>query len=146
LQYQNKRGSNYGLGKFKTTQPVIFNNFKQNNIMENVSLIFQVVVAISVYYIWIFRFHNVIAEFKQFGYSDLFRNFVGAAKMSISSLLIMGLCFNEITLPAALGMAFFMLSAQLKHLQFKNPFKQRLPSLIFLLMSLFIAAFSYGLL
>ena len=76
--------------------------------MESISLIFQVVVAISVYYVWIFRFHNVIAEFKQFGYSDVFRNFVGAAKMSISALLIMGLCYNDVTLYAALGMAFFM--------------------------------------
>ena len=113
--------------------------------MENISLIFQIIVAISVYYVWIFRFHNVISEFKQFGYSDVFRNFVGAAKISISALLIMGLCYNEITLYAALGMAFFMLSAQLTHLRVKNPFKQRLPSLIFLLMSLFIAAFNYGL-
>jgi len=113
--------------------------------MENISLIFQIIVAISVYYVWIFRFHNVISEFKQFGYSDVFRNFVGAAKISISALLIMGLCYNEITFYAALGMAFFMLSAQLTHLRVKNPFKQRLPSLIFLLMSLFIAAFNYGL-
>jgi tellurite resistance protein TehA-like permease len=113
--------------------------------MENISLIFQIIVAISVYYVWIFRFHNVISEFKQFGYSDVFRNFVGAAKISISALLIMGLCYNEITLYAALGMAFFMLSAQLTHVRVKNPFKQRLPSLIFLLMSLFIAAFNYGL-
>lgn len=124
----------------------IFCNFKQNITMENISLLFQLVVAFSVYYVWIFRFHNVIAEFKQFGYSDVFRNFVGAAKMSISALLILGLCYNEITLYAALGMAFFMLSAQLTHLRVKNPFKQRLPSLIFLLMSLFIAAFNYGLL
>jgi len=113
--------------------------------MENISLIFQIIVAISVYYVWIFRFHNVIAEFKQFGYSDVFRNFVGASKISISVLFIMGLCYNEITLYAALGMVFFMLGAQLTHLRVKNPFKQRLPSLIFLLMSLFIAAFNYGL-
>lgn len=113
--------------------------------MEKISLLFQVVVALSVYFVWIFRYHNVITEFKQFGYSDVFRNFVGAAKISISALLIMGLCYNEITLFAALGMAFFMLSAQLTHLRVKNPFKQRFPSLVFLLMSLFIAAFNYGL-
>lgn len=113
--------------------------------MESISLFFQIVVAVSVYFVWIFRFHNVIAEFKQFGYSDVFRNFVGAAKMSISALLILGLCYNEITLYAALGMAFFMLGAQFSHLRVKNPFFQRLPSLVFLLMSLFIAAFNYGL-
>tara|TARA_B100001093_G_scaffold236392_1_gene226472 strand:+ start:21937 stop:22281 length:345 start_codon:yes stop_codon:yes gene_type:complete len=112
--------------------------------MDKISLLFQVVVAFSVYFVWIFRYHNVTAEFQQFGYSDVFRNFVGAAKISISALLIVGLCYKEITLYAALGMSFFMLSAQLTHLWVKSPFKQRLPSLIFLLMSLFIAAFNCG--
>jgi hypothetical protein len=59
--------------------------------MENISLLLQIIVAVSVYYVWIFRYHNVLAEFKQFGYSDVFRNFVGAAKMSISALLLLGL-------------------------------------------------------
>ena len=56
--------------------------------MENISSLFQLIVAISVLYIWIFRYDNIVAEFKHFGYSDLVRNFVGATKISISTLLI----------------------------------------------------------
>ena len=113
--------------------------------MEHISLLFQLVVAVSVYFVWIFRYHNVITEFKQFGFSDVFRNFVGAAKISISALLILGACcYTEVTVYAALGMAFFMLAAQISHIRVKNPFIQRLPSLVFLLMSLFIAAVNYG--
>jgi tellurite resistance protein TehA-like permease len=103
-------------------------------------------LAISVYYVWIFRYHNVLSEFSQFGYSDLFRNFVGAAKISLSALLIMGVFYDGVTLFAALGMAIFMLGAQVTHLRVKNPLKQRIPSLILLLISLFIAAFHFGLL
>jgi tellurite resistance protein TehA-like permease len=103
-------------------------------------------LAISVYYVWIFRYHNVLSEFSQFGYSDLFRNFVGAAKISLSALLIMGVFYDGVTLFAALGMAVFMLGAQVTHLRVKNPLKQRIPSLILLLISLFIAAFHFGLL
>ena len=114
--------------------------------MEQISLIFQIALAISVYYVWIFRYHNVLSEFSQFGYSDLFRNFVGAAKISLSSLLIMGIFYDGVTLFAALGMAVFMLGAQLTHLRVKNPLKQRMPSLILLLISLFIAAFHFELL
>jgi len=88
----------------------------------------------------------VLSEFSQFGYSDLFRNFVGAAKISLSALLIMGVFYDGVTLFAALGMAVFMLGAQLTHLRVKNPLKQRMPSLILLLISLFIAAFHFGLL
>ena len=114
--------------------------------MEYISLIFQIALAISVYYVWIFRYHNVLSEFSQFGYSDLFRNFVGAAKISLSALLVMGVFYDGVTLAAALGMAVFMLGAQVTHLRVKNPLKQRIPSLILLLISLFIAAFHFGLL
>ena len=109
--------------------------------MEHISLIFQVIVAVSVFIVWVFRYHNVIAEFKQFGYSDLFRNFVGASKIAISTLLLTGICFDALTPYAAIGMAAFMLAAQFSHLRVKNPFLQRLPSLLFLLMSLFVALF-----
>ena len=54
--------------------------------MEHISLLFQGVVAVSVLIVWVFRYHNVITEFQQFGYSDVFRNFVGASKIAISTL------------------------------------------------------------
>jgi hypothetical protein len=55
-----------------------------------------------------------------------------------------GIWYAELTLYAAMGMAAFMLAAQLSHLRVKNPFLQRLPSLVFLLMSVFVALFHYG--
>jgi len=45
-----------------------------------------------------------------------------------------------------LSMAFFMLCAQASHLKVKNPIVKFIPSFVFLLMSLFVAAFNYGLL
>ena len=48
--------------------------------MENLVYIAQLTVAISVAYVWVFRFHNVIKEFKQFELSDITRNLVGAKK------------------------------------------------------------------
>lgn len=112
--------------------------------MEQISLIFQLIVAFSVLYIWIFRYDNIVVEFKHYGYSDLVRNFVGASKISISALLIMGVWYSEVTIYASLSMAFFMLCAQLSHLKVKNPFLKFIPSLIFLIMSLFVASFNCG--
>ena len=110
--------------------------------MEQISLIFQLIVAVSVLYIWIFRYDNIVVEFKHYGY--LVRNFVGASKISISALLIMGVWYSEVTIYASLSMAFFMLCAQLSHLKVKNPFIKFIPSLIFLIMSLFVASFNFG--
>ena len=120
-------------------------NIKQTFIMEYISIAFQLIVSISVLIVWIFRYDNIVVEFKDYGYSDLLRNFVGVAKTSTSTLLILGLWYNEITIYASLSMAFFMLCAQLSHIKVKNPFIKFVPSLIFLIMSLFIASFNCGL-
>ena len=56
--------------------------------MDFLSLIFQIIVSVSVLYIWIFRYDNIVLEFKHYGYSDVLRNFVGASKISISVILI----------------------------------------------------------
>ena len=50
--------------------------------MENISVVFQLIVAISVLIIWIIRYDKIVVEFKHYGYSDLLRNFVGVAKTS----------------------------------------------------------------
>ena len=38
--------------------------------MEELTKLVQITLAISVGYVWVFRFDNVIQEFKQFGLSD----------------------------------------------------------------------------
>ena len=113
--------------------------------MEKISLLFQIIVSVSVLIVWIFRYDNIVVEFKYYGYSDLIRNFVGAAKISTSALLIMGIWYSEITVYAAISMAFFMFCAQLSHIKVKNPFIKFVPSLIFLLMCLFVTSFNCGL-
>ena len=96
----------------KSKQLAICRYIKQPKAMENISLAFQLIVAISVLFVWIFRYENIVIEFKHYGYSDLLRNFVGASKISISTLLIVGVWYNEITIYASLSMAFFMFTAR----------------------------------
>ena len=36
--------------------------------MENIALACQVIVAVSVLYIWTFRYNNIVVEFKHYGY------------------------------------------------------------------------------
>lgn len=99
----------------------------------------QILVAGSVAFVWIFRMHNVLKEFNQFGLSTVVRSFVGFAKTALATLLVAGIWFPELILNSAILMAFFMVSAQYFHFKANNPFKQRLPSLILLLLCIFIA-------
>lgn len=114
--------------------------------MDTYAHIAQIIVALSVIYVWVFRFDNIVIEFKQYGLSDLNRSLVGATKIALSTLLVAGIWFPALTLIPALLMAFLMVAAQYFHFKIKNPWGKHIPSLLLLVLSLFIAAVSLKLL
>ncbi len=112
--------------------------------MQSLSTIAQIVIALSIVIVWVFRFDNIVKEFKQYGLSDLMRNLVGAAKISLATLLIAGIWFPSLVLVPALLMAVLMLCAQMAHFRVKNPLPKFLPSLGLLILSLFVAGVHAG--
>jgi hypothetical protein len=110
--------------------------------MNTISIIAQVIVAVSVLYVWIFRFDNIVKEFNHYGLSTLTRSMVGAAKIALSTLLIAGIWYPGLVLIPALLLAGFMISAQYFHFNVNNPWQKRIPSLLLLILCLFIAAVS----
>jgi hypothetical protein len=110
--------------------------------MTNYSLIAQVIVALSIVYVWVFRFDNIVKEFKQYGLSDLTRSMVGSAKIALSTLLVAGIWHSDLVLIPALFIAFLMFSAQYFHFKVGNPWIKHIPSLFLLILCLFIAAVS----
>ena len=110
--------------------------------MNTYSIIAQIIVALGVGYVWIFRLDNIIVEFKQYGLSDQTRTLVGATKIILATLLVVGIWYPSLVLIPALIMAFLMVSAQYFHYKVKNPMSKRMPSLFLLLLCLFIAAVS----
>ena len=107
--------------------------------MENIVKVAQLVVGISVLFVWIFRFDNIIKEFKQFGLSDLMRSFVGASKIALATLLIAGVWYPSFVQIPSILMGIFMISAQYFHFKAHNPFIRRVPSLVFLILCAFLA-------
>jgi hypothetical protein len=106
--------------------------------MANVLSLVKIVLALSVAYVWIFRYHNVVREFIQFGLSDITRNFVGVSKIALATLLIAGVWHSDLVLVPAILMGLFMVAAQFFHFKIKNPFIKHLPSLILLILSVII--------
>ncbi|CAI8361520.1 MAG: Uncharacterised protein [Flavobacterium sp. SCGC AAA160-P02] len=107
--------------------------------MESLINLAQIIVAISVLFVWTFRFHNVLKEFEQFGLSDLTRNLVGATKISLATLLLVGIWYPSLVLIPSIIMGFIMIGAQYFHFKVSNPFIKHLPSLILLILCAFVA-------
>ena len=102
----------------------------------------QIIVATSVAYVWIFRYDVIIKEFKDFGLSDLTRTFVGASKISLATLLLVGIWHPSLIPISSILLGLFMLAAQYYHFKIRNSFVKYLPSSIFLILCVFIALVS----
>lgn len=119
-------------------------SLKKTIILETITILAQIAVAASVAFVWILRMHNVEKEFNQFGLSLKVRSFVGFAKTSLATMLVLGLWYPDLTLYGAVGMAFFMAAAQYFHWNAGNPIIQKVPSLTLLILSVFIALSASG--
>ncbi|RZL08009.1 MAG: hypothetical protein EOO62_16180 [Hymenobacter sp.] len=107
--------------------------------MTTPSIIAQLVVALAVLYVWVFRFDNIVLEFRQYGLSDQTRTLVGATKIALATLLITGIWYPALVLVPAVAMGGLMLAAQYFHQKVHNPLFKRAPSFILLVLCAFIA-------
>lgn len=107
--------------------------------MENLSYIAQIIIASAIVIVWVFRYDNIILEFKQYGLSDLARTTVGSTKIVLATLLVVGIWNHELILIPAMIMAFLMLSAQYFHFKVRNPISKYLPSFFLLILCIFIS-------
>lgn len=106
------------------------------------TLALQLIVAISVIWVWIFKSENVDTDFNQFKLSKITQNLVGFSKMSASLLLIIGIWYGEFVVISAIILALFMIAAQYYHFKFGNPLKKKMPSLVLLLYLVIIIIFN----
>lgn len=106
--------------------------------MTNYMTLAQIIIAASVAYVWIFRFENIVKEFEYFGLSVLVRSFVGAAKIALATLLVVGIWYPNLIMIPSILMGLFMIGAQYFHFKVKNPFIKRLPSLLLLILCIFL--------
>tara|TARA_B000000475_G_scaffold138704_1_gene111828 strand:- start:28 stop:372 length:345 start_codon:yes stop_codon:yes gene_type:complete len=113
--------------------------------MEKLLIASQIIVATSVIIVWVFRRQNITIEFEQYGISNTIRDIVGALKISLATILILGIWHKELLIISSLSMAFLMICAQYFHVKVRNPFKKFIPSLSLLILCLFIATKSYSL-
>lgn len=110
--------------------------------MNTLAIVAQLTISASIIYVWVFRFDNIIVEFKQYQLSDFIRSAVGAAKIVLATLIVVGIWYPALVFIPSLLMGFLMLSAQYFHFKVKNPLPKYLPSFFLLLLCLFLATVS----
>ena len=119
-------------------------------LVEYVKIAAQIVIAISIYNVWFLRFNKATKyrggdaqsmkdEFASYGLPDYFVWVIGFSKVTLATLLLIGIYFNSLVFPASVGMALLMVGAIAMHVKVKDDIIKSLPATIFLILSLSVA-------
>lgn len=119
-------------------------------LVEYVKIAAQITIALSIYNVWFFRFNKPTRyrgknaetmkdEFISYGLPDYFVWLIGFLKVTLATLLLIGIYINSLVFPASVGMAILMVGAIVMHIKVKDDTIKSLPATIFLILSLFIA-------
>lgn len=117
--------------------------------MEWVKIVIQVVIAASIFNVWILRYgkptnwrggtaKNMKEEFEAYGLPEWFMKLIGFLKLALSVLLIAGIFVPALVKPAAIGMAVLMLGAIAMHIKVKDPLIKSIPAFTFLVLSIIL--------
>lgn len=106
--------------------------------MNTMLLAMKILVATSIYFVWVVRYDNIIKEFKEYALPDWLRDLTGILKMSFAAMLLFSTQDNGLDAIGSLGIAGLMLCAQITHFRTGTALFRRLPSLVLLTISLII--------
>jgi hypothetical protein len=104
--------------------------------------IIDILIATSIFFVWVIRYQNIIAEFKEFQLPDWLRDLTGISKMTFALILLLGLDTPQLSIVGSIGIALLMGCAQAVHLRSGTAMFRRLPSLALLALSLTSAYFT----
>ena len=108
--------------------------------MKTIGKIAQTAAAVWIFNVWFNRFNkdtgyrggdakNMKEEFAVYGMSEKTMYAVGATKVSLASLMLIGHWVPKLVRPASGGLAALMLGAIAMHVKVKDPIKRALPAI-----------------
>lgn len=123
--------------------------------MSSIAIAFQVLIALGIVNVWVIRrdratayrpdgASNIAEEFARYGFSDGVRTAVGATKLTLAGLLLVGIVYSPVAALAAGGMALLMAGAIAAHIKVGDPLMKSVPALLMLAMSTVVLVVQAG--
>lgn len=111
--------------------------------MRELTISLQALVAAAIFFVWVVRYDNIVAEFKGYGLPESLRDLVGILKMTFALMLLIGIERRFFAVVGGAGIAVLMAAAVVTHLRVKNPVPKMLPALALLSCSVVIVVINY---
>ena len=114
--------------------------------MSNFAIALQLIIALGIVNVWVIRRDratgfrpegaaNISEEFARYGFSDSFRKVIGATKLFLAGLLVIGIAYAPLAIAAAAGLVLLMSGAVAAHIKVRDPLVKSVPALLMLAMS-----------
>tara|TARA_B100001750_G_scaffold238811_1_gene245913 strand:+ start:234 stop:584 length:351 start_codon:yes stop_codon:yes gene_type:complete len=100
----------------------------------------KIIVGVSIFFVWVVRYNNIIDEFKQYQLPDWLRDMVGIFKLSFAVMIQSPSV--QLVLIGSGGIAVLMGAALLTHFRVNTPYFKRLPSLLLMIICLMLFTLS----
>lgn len=118
--------------------------------MDIVLSTIQIIIALGIFNVWLLRYgketnwrggtaKNMKEEFATYGLPVWFMIIIGFLKVSLATLLLVGLWVPVFTKPAASILALLMFGAVSMHIKVKDPLQKSLPALMMFLLAVLVA-------
>ena len=89
--------------------------------------ILKVIIAISIFFVWVIRYPNIVKEFEQYNLPTWLRDLTGIIKLTLAFMLVTGL--SKFVIASSSFFCFMMLCAIVVHILNKNPLFKMIPAL-----------------
>jgi|TARA_B110000438_G_C15809138_1_gene648798 uncharacterized membrane protein YphA (DoxX/SURF4 family) len=120
--------------------------------METIGLIAQIGAALWILNVWILRFNketeyrggdakNMREEFDAYGFPSKTVYLIGATKISLAVLLLIGIWVDPLVRPAAAGLGLLMVGAIGMHIRVGDHLKKSAPAISVLVLSVLALIF-----
>lgn len=105
--------------------------------MSELITFLNISVAVSIFFVWVIRYKNIISEFKEYNYPEWFRDFIGIIKLIFAGILISQTTY--LYLVASFGVVILMAAAVITHFKVKHPMYKVVPSFSLMGICLFLS-------
>ncbi|MAV65166.1 MAG: hypothetical protein CMG00_08265 [Candidatus Marinimicrobia bacterium] len=104
--------------------------------IEIIAEILKLIATVSILFVWFIRYENIVKEFKDYGYPDWFRDFIGILK--ISFIFMLHSSTYHVNFFGAIGITFLMLGAVITHIRVRDSLGNTIASIAMLFISLIL--------
>jgi hypothetical protein len=107
--------------------------------MNTTLLTIKILVATSIFFVWVVRYKNIVKEFEEYDIPAWLRDLTGILKLTFAAMLLAGQQDRDLTVLGSVGISALMACAQGVHARAGTTAARRLPSLVLLILAGIIA-------